>query len=127
MIWSACCDVASIGIASLSWKFTPYAPTSPSIWQISPSDSLRRVGSPNGSRPMLPTVHRPNVNFSFGSGANGSFDALAVRRAGLMAVDFLLVMIPRLPCGAASFANHPDESRKPFDMKHFDTTRHRGF
>src|SRR4051795_3591996 len=44
-----------------------------------------------------------------------------------MAVDFLLVMIPRLPCAAASFAKRSDESRKPFDMKHFDTTRHRGF
>src|SRR5262245_23955087 len=37
--------------------------------QICTGEMGSRTGPPKGSRPMLPTVHRPNVNFLFLSGA----------------------------------------------------------
>ena len=54
--------VASMGTRSLSCRFTPQAPTSPSSATSSPGVSRGRTGSPKGSRPGLPTVHRPNEN-----------------------------------------------------------------
>jgi hypothetical protein len=69
LIRAASDSPASIGIRSLSWKFTPYAPHSASSSTICTGESGSRTGEPNGSRPVLPTVHRPNVNFIFGSGA----------------------------------------------------------
>src|SRR4051812_2128963 len=58
-----------MGTRSLSWKLTPYAPADPSISAIWTGEIRSRVGSPNGSRPGLPTVQRPKVNFILGSGA----------------------------------------------------------
>src|SRR3954452_14292693 len=49
------------GIRSSSWRLTPQAPSSPSFWTESTGSSGSRVGPPNGSRPGLPTVQRPNV------------------------------------------------------------------
>ena len=66
---AASLSLASMGIRSLSWKFTPYAPASPSRSQSWPTLRRSRTGEPNGSAPTLPTVHRPKVNFFFGSGA----------------------------------------------------------
>ena len=41
--------LASIGTKSLSWKFTPYAPTSARRWTRSTGDFSARTGAPNGS------------------------------------------------------------------------------
>ena len=40
---------------------TPHAPSSASLCTESTGSTGARVGPPNGSRPGLPTVHRPNV------------------------------------------------------------------
>ena len=61
--------VASIGTRSLSWRFTPHAPTSASSATASTGGSGSRTTSPKGSRPRLPTVQRPNENLSSGRGA----------------------------------------------------------
>ncbi len=61
--------VASIGTRSLSWRFTPHAPTSASSATASTGGSGSRTASPNGSRPRLPTVQRPNENLCSGRGA----------------------------------------------------------
>ena len=49
-----------------------------------------RVGPPNGSRPMLPTVHSPKVNLCSGLGwyAALALDALGARVADDLAVAF---------------------------------------
>jgi hypothetical protein len=57
------------GDRSLSWKLTPQAPTSASRCTNSTGDLLARTASPKGSRPTLPTVHRPKVNLCSGFGS----------------------------------------------------------
>ena len=54
------------GIRSSSCSETPHAPTSASRVTISSGSIGGRVGSPNGSPPRWPTVHRPNVKRSSG-------------------------------------------------------------
>src|SRR5215510_7379365 len=61
---------ASRGTRSLSWRFTPYAPSSPSLRTMSFGEMGGRTGSPNGSRPGLPTVQRPKVKWCSGFGVN---------------------------------------------------------
>src|SRR5262245_26384213 len=61
---------ASRGTRSLSWRFTPYAPSSPSLRTMSFGEMGGRTGSPNGSRPGLPTVQRPKVKRCSGFGVN---------------------------------------------------------
>src|SRR4051794_13968085 len=56
------------GIRSSSWKVTPYAPSPASRWTVSTGSRARRVASPKGSRPCQPTVHRPKLNLSSGTG-----------------------------------------------------------
>ena len=62
-------DDASRGTRSLSWRLTPYAPSSPSFSTMRFGDIGARTGSPNGSRPMLPTVQRPKVKWWSGAGS----------------------------------------------------------
>src|SRR5690606_14626789 len=79
LIWAASAGVASMGIRSLSWKLTPNTPpTSPKSSTIFAGSSLARVGSPNGSRPGLPTVQRPKVNLSAGVGVSASVLAIVI-------------------------------------------------
>ena len=61
--------LASIGTKSLSCRLTPIAPKSASRRTVSAGSTGARVGSPNGSRPVWPTVHSPNVKRSAGEGA----------------------------------------------------------
>ena len=56
------------GIRSSSWRLMPQAPSSPSFLTESTGSIGSRVGPPNGSRPGLPTVHRPNVKRCSGRG-----------------------------------------------------------
>src|SRR5215831_3224161 len=60
---------ASIGTRSLSWKFTPHAPSSASRSTATTGSSAGLTNSPNGSRPRLPTVQSPKVNLSAGLGS----------------------------------------------------------
>src|SRR5215467_9674512 len=60
--------VASIGTRSLSCRFTPHAPTSASSLTASTGGSGGRTSEPNGSRPRLATVQRPNENLCSGRG-----------------------------------------------------------
>src|ERR1017187_4953983 len=68
--------VASIGTRSLSCRFTPQAPISPSTDAISLGGMVRRTASPNGARPRLPSVHNPKENFCSGLGWLVPFDLL---------------------------------------------------
>src|SRR5438105_91044 len=61
------------GTRSLSWKFTPYAPMPASSCTASTGSRTGRTSWPKGSRPRLPTVHRPNVNRCSGRGSYASF------------------------------------------------------
>src|SRR4030095_3316354 len=74
--------VASIGTRSLSCRLTPHAPASASNATASSGGTASRTASPNGSRPRLPTVQRPNENLCSGRGANrsGMVDSAAVNR-----------------------------------------------
>src|SRR5262245_38140542 len=63
---------ASIGTRSLSCRLTPQAPASASSATASSGGSGSRTASPNGSRPRLPTVQRPNENLCSGRGTNAS-------------------------------------------------------
>jgi hypothetical protein len=58
----------SRGTRSSSCRFTPYAPNSASLRTMCTGDMGARTGSPKGSRPGLPTVHRPKVKWVFGAG-----------------------------------------------------------
>src|SRR3954468_14515525 len=60
---------ASIGTRSLSCRFTPQAPTSARSATASTGGKASRTTSPNGSRPRLPTVQRPNENLCSGRGS----------------------------------------------------------
>ena len=60
------------GTRSSSWKFTPYAPISARRLTDSTGSSGGRVSNPNGSRPVLPTVQSPKVNWCSGRGVYGS-------------------------------------------------------
>ena len=57
--------VASMGTRSLSCRLTPQAPTSASIETISIGEICGRTKSPKGSRPRLPTVHKPKGKLMF--------------------------------------------------------------
>src|SRR5580658_7468233 len=63
--------VASIGTRSLSCRFTPQAPISPSTFTISLGGKVGRTASPKGSRPRLPSVHNPKENLCSGFGWYG--------------------------------------------------------
>src|SRR5436190_502250 len=60
--------VASMGTRSLSWRFTPQAPTSASSFTASTGGSGGRTSEPNGSRPRFATVQRPKENLCSGRG-----------------------------------------------------------
>src|SRR6516165_3199093 len=75
-IRSRSAGVASMGTRSLSWRFTPHAPTSASMATMSLGGTVGRTASPNGSRPRLPTVHKPNENLCSGRGSYLSFDMI---------------------------------------------------
>ena len=60
---------ASKGKTSLSWKVTPHAPISASLSAYSHGSSAGRLGPPNGSVPVQPTVQRPNENLSCSVGS----------------------------------------------------------
>src|SRR5579871_2090615 len=68
-ILSRSLGVASMGTRSLSWRFTPHAPISPSTATISLGGNVGRTASPKGSRPRLPSVHRPKENLCSGLGS----------------------------------------------------------
>ena len=59
---------ASNGNTSLSWKFTPYAPSSASLRTARSAAIGGRTGPPNTSTPCQPTVQMPNENLSCGVG-----------------------------------------------------------
>src|SRR5579863_7082030 len=67
-ILSRSAAVASIGTRSLSWRFTPQAPISPSTLTISVGGNGGRTKSPKGSRPRFPSVHSPKENLCSGLG-----------------------------------------------------------
>ena len=48
------------GIRSSSWNVMPHAPSSASRCTASTGSSGGRVGAPNGSEAVQPTVHSPN-------------------------------------------------------------------
>src|SRR5699024_3682640 len=56
------------GTTSSSWKVTPQAPSSASLVAYSPGSRGARLASPNWSRAVQPTVHRPKENLSSGVG-----------------------------------------------------------
>ena len=53
---------------SLSWKFTPYAPSSASLRTARSAGIGGRTAPPNTSTPCHPTVQIPNENLSSGVG-----------------------------------------------------------
>src|ERR1700744_587481 len=59
---------ASNGNTSLSWKFTPYAPSAASLRTARAAGIGGRTGPPNTSTPCQPTVQMPNENLSAGTG-----------------------------------------------------------
>src|SRR5437870_3185797 len=65
------------GTRSSSWRLTPYAPSCASWCTALTGSSAGRTGSPNGSRPTLPTVQRPN-----GSDARGAARSRREERDG---------------------------------------------
>src|SRR5438552_7000099 len=92
---------APIGTRSLSCRFTPQAPTSARSATASTGGSGSRTTSPNGSRPRLPTVHRPNENLCSGFGVYGSaMNALErgiqARVGGVLTVHRGCMVWPRL-------------------------------
>ena len=70
---------ASHGTRSSSCRLTPYAPSSARRSTISTGSRGARVGTPNGSRPGLPTVHRPKVKRCSGRGRRSSSDMRSSR------------------------------------------------
>ena len=58
----------SNGNTSLSWKFTPYAPSSASLRTARSAAIGGRTAPPNTSTPCQPTVQIPNENLSSGVG-----------------------------------------------------------
>ncbi len=54
---------------SLSWKLTPYAPSSASLRTARSAGIGGRTAVPNTSTPCQPTVQMPNENRSAGVGA----------------------------------------------------------
>ena len=55
----------------------PNAPSSASLRTLAFGSRRARVGSPNGSRPVLPTVQSPKLNLSAGVGVSDSVSLLA--------------------------------------------------
>src|SRR5262245_49260485 len=72
---------ASRGTRSLSWRFTPYAPSSPSLRTMSFGEMGGRTGSPNGSRPGFPTVQRPKVKWCSGFGVKSDIGNFVIPSA----------------------------------------------
>ena len=60
--------VASNSNTSLSWKLTPYAPSSASLRTARSAGIGGRTAAPNTSTPCQPTVQMPNENRSSGVG-----------------------------------------------------------
>src|SRR6202012_5856854 len=80
---------ASNGKTSLSWKFTPYAPSSASLRTARSAAIGGRTAPPNTSTPCQPTVQIPNENLSSLAGTylsvmgGGPFrDAVFPKRSG---------------------------------------------
>ena len=65
------------GNRSSSWNVMPYAPSSDSRSTASTGSSAGRVASPNGSRAVHPTVHRPKENLSSRVGSRLVIDVLS--------------------------------------------------
>src|ERR1019366_310338 len=57
-------SLASKGNTSLSWKFTPCAPSSASLRTARSAAIGGRTAPPNTSTPCQPTVHSPNEKWS---------------------------------------------------------------
>ncbi len=57
-------SVASKANTSLSWKFTPYAPSSASLRTARSAGIGGRTAGPNTSTPCQPTVQMPNEKWS---------------------------------------------------------------
>src|SRR5699024_9133159 len=67
-IWVRVASSAPKGTTSSSWKVTPQAPSSASLVAYSRGSRAGRLASPNWSRAVQPTVHRPKENLSSGVG-----------------------------------------------------------
>src|SRR6516165_7535149 len=70
---------------SLSWKLTPYAPSSASLRTARSAGIGGRTAGPNTSTPCQPTVQMPNENLSAGVGEYAS--VVTARRSFLLNDD----------------------------------------
>ena len=74
--------LASKSNTSLSWKLTPWAPSSASLRTARSARIGGRTAGPNTSTPCQPTVQMPNENLSAGVGAYAS--VVTARRSFLL-------------------------------------------
>src|SRR5215510_1404517 len=69
------------------------APTSASKRTSSIGGIEGRTASPNGSRPRLPTVHKPNVNLCSGRGVYASFGIFITSAFGLRSPSLFCIAV----------------------------------
>src|SRR5258707_3024666 len=107
--------VSSNPNTSLSWKFTPYAPSSASLRTARSAGISGRTAPPNTSTPCQPTVQIPNENLSsrLGTYASAVTSQSSPLQTPLLPARWSLFPDRRLPARGIPVLRRLTEPRQP--------------